>query len=85
MFTIRRAKVDDADTLLKLARMVHFINLPPDKEIIVQKIIHSRNSFLTLCNAKAPLEPEPEPKSIPTIAQVPFAATASPGSGHERR
>lgn len=67
MFIIRRAKVDDADTLLKLARMVHFINLPPDKEIIVQKIIHSRNSFLKLVNAKAPLEPEPEPKSIPTI------------------
>ncbi|MEM1185445.1 MAG: arginine N-succinyltransferase [Planctomycetota bacterium] len=65
MFIIRRAKVDDADTLLKLARMVHFINLPPDKEIIVQKIIHSRNSFLKLINAKAKFEPEPEPKTIP--------------------
>ncbi|MEM7754541.1 MAG: arginine N-succinyltransferase [Planctomycetota bacterium] len=67
MFTIRRAKVDDADTLLKLARMVHFINLPPDKEIIVQKVIHSRNSFLKLINAKAKFEPEPEPRAIPTI------------------
>ena len=67
MFIIRRAKVDDADTLLKLARMVHFINLPPDKEIIVQKVIHSRNSFLKLSNAKARPEPEPEPKSVPGV------------------
>jgi len=70
MFTIRRAKVDDADTLLKLARMVHFINLPPDKEIIVQKIIHSRNSFLKLVNAKAKTEPEPEPRAVPTVGQT---------------
>ena len=46
MFMIRRAKIEDADTLLKLARMVHFINLPPDKSIIQQKITQSRRSFL---------------------------------------
>ena len=61
---IRRAKVDDATTLLKLAKMVHFINLPPDKEIISQKIVHSRNCFLKLANAKAEPEPEPLPRSI---------------------
>ncbi|MEO0512774.1 MAG: arginine N-succinyltransferase [Planctomycetota bacterium] len=64
MFIIRRAKVDDADTLLKLSRMVHFINLPPDREIIVQKIIHSRNSFLSACGSNQPLEPEPEPTLV---------------------
>lgn len=64
MFIIRRAKVDDADTLLKLAKMVHFINLPPDREIIVQKIIHSRNSFLKACGSNQPLEPEPEPTLV---------------------
>lgn len=64
MYVIRRAKVDDGATLLKLAKMVHFINLPPDKEIITQKIVHSRNCFLKLANAKAEPEPEPMPKSI---------------------
>lgn len=64
MFIIRRAKVDDADTLLKLAKMVHFINLPPDREIITQKIIHSRNSFLKACGSNQPLEPEPEPTLV---------------------
>ncbi|MEM1329981.1 MAG: arginine N-succinyltransferase [Planctomycetota bacterium] len=45
MFIIRQARMEDADTLLKLARMVHFINLPPDKDIIAQKIQHSRRCF----------------------------------------
>ena len=67
MYVIRRAKVDDTTTLLKLAKMVHFINLPPDKEIISQKIVHSRNCFLKLANAKAEPEPEPMPKSIAGI------------------
>ena len=86
MFTIRRAKVDDAETLLKLARMVHFINLPPDREIIVQKIIHSRNSFLKVVNRRATLEPEPTPKMIaglngagtsPELSMTGLGATAS--------
>ncbi len=37
--------MDDATTLLKLAKMVHFINLPADQEIITEKIINSRASF----------------------------------------
>ncbi|MEO1008500.1 MAG: arginine N-succinyltransferase [Planctomycetota bacterium] len=45
MYIIRRAKIEDADTLLKLAKMVHFINLPPDKEIITEKILRSRDCF----------------------------------------
>ena len=45
MFVIRRARMDDAPTLLKLAKMVHFINLPADQEIITEKIINSRASF----------------------------------------
>jgi arginine N-succinyltransferase len=69
MYMIRRAKVDDATTLLKLAKMVHFINLPPDKEIITQKIVHSRNSFLKIANAKAAPEPEPVPKTIVGIGE----------------
>lgn len=45
MFVIRRAKMDDVPTLLKLSKMVHFINLPPDREIITEKIFNSRKSF----------------------------------------
>lgn len=45
MFVIRQATVDDAPTLLKLAKMVHFINLPADPDIIHRKIIRSRKSF----------------------------------------
>ncbi len=37
--------MDDLSTLLKLSKMVHFINLPPDKEIISEKIFNSRRSF----------------------------------------
>lgn len=46
VFLIRRAKIDDVPTLLKLAKMVHFINLPADKDVISEKIIWSRNCFL---------------------------------------
>ncbi len=45
MFLIRQATVDDAPTLLKLAKMVHFINLPADPDVINMKIIRSRQSF----------------------------------------
>ncbi len=45
MFVIRRAKMDDLDILIKLAKMVHFINLPADKDIIADKIRRSRESF----------------------------------------
>ena len=30
MFVIRQVATEDVTTLLKLARMVHFINLPPN-------------------------------------------------------
>ncbi len=45
MFLIRQVTVDDASTLLKLAKMVHFINLPADPDIIRTKIVRSRRSF----------------------------------------
>ena len=45
MFIIRQANVDDVPTLLKLAKMVHFINLPADPDIIGTKIARSRRSF----------------------------------------
>lgn len=45
MFLVRQAVIDDLPTLLKLAKMVHFINLPADKDIIAGKIGRSRRSF----------------------------------------
>jgi len=54
MFIVRRAKVEDSDTLLKLARMVHFINLPPDRDIIHEKILHSRRSFMRIGRNEKP-------------------------------
>lgn len=45
MFVIRQSKPKDVGTLLKLARMVFFINLPPDEQIISEKIQHSSRSF----------------------------------------
>ena len=64
MYRIRRAKLDDTPTLLKLAKMVHFINLPPDKDIIQSKIVHSRNSFLKVCGSRKKLAPDPVPPGI---------------------
>lgn len=46
MFTIRQAKIEDVPTLLKLARLVHFINLPADREIIYTKVARSRECFI---------------------------------------
>ena len=45
MFVIRQVATEDVTTLLKLARMVHFINLPPDRDIIASKVVRSRKSF----------------------------------------
>jgi arginine N-succinyltransferase len=46
VFAIRQAKIEDVPTLLKLAHMVHFINLPADREIIQQKVARSRECFI---------------------------------------
>lgn len=53
MFYIRRAVIEDLPTLLKLAKMVHFINLPADRDIISQKVIRSRKSFEAVAQGKA--------------------------------
>lgn len=51
MFIIRRATADDVPTLLKLAKMVHFINLPADKEILDDKAVWSRQCFMLAAEA----------------------------------
>jgi arginine N-succinyltransferase len=46
VFAIRPARIEDIPTLVKMARTVHFTNLPADREIIYGKVMHSRESFL---------------------------------------
>lgn len=46
MFVIRQAMPTDNATLLKLAKMVYFINLPPNDQIIAAKIEQSQKAFL---------------------------------------
>lgn len=53
MFYIRRALIEDLSTLLKLGKMVHFINLPADRDIISEKILRSRNSFKAVAEGRA--------------------------------
>ncbi|MEM1164911.1 MAG: arginine N-succinyltransferase [Planctomycetota bacterium] len=50
MFLFRQPQLDDADMLFKLARTSHFVNLPPAKDIIEEKIVHSRQSFRALAS-----------------------------------
>lgn len=52
MFLMRRAKTEDVSTLLKLAKMVHFINLPAEKDIINDKATWSRQCFLKAAGVK---------------------------------
>ena len=51
MFIIRQASLDDLGTLVKLAKMVHFINLPADKDIIISKVRRSQAAFLRAAGA----------------------------------
>lgn len=60
-FVVRRAMASDLPTLHKLSKMVHFINLPPDQEIISDKIRNSRQSFLRAArDAKRVHRPDPQ-------------------------
>ncbi|MBL0870600.1 MAG: arginine N-succinyltransferase [Phycisphaerales bacterium] len=53
MFLIRQAKAEDVPTLVKLAKMVHFINLPADRQIIEQKVSWSQQCFLMAAESRA--------------------------------
>lgn len=44
-FLIRSVRESDLDDLLRLSRLVYFINLPNDREILKRKIDKSMNSF----------------------------------------
>lgn len=54
MFLVRRAQPEDVGTLLKLAKMVHFINLPADRGIIEGKVSWSRQCFMLAAETQTP-------------------------------
>jgi len=74
MFLIRQAKPDDLDTLLKLAKMVHFINLPADRGVIENKIRWSAQSFARVRSGAPVGRAEDEP-DLPALGG---AAGSSP-------
>ena len=45
MFIARQATSEDVNSLMKLARTVHFINLPANRDLIARKVVDSRKSF----------------------------------------
>jgi arginine N-succinyltransferase len=64
VFLIRQSKPEDVSTLVKLARTVYFINLPPDERIIANKIEHSTRcvrGLLGLDEPKGPAKPRKKP------------------------
>jgi len=48
LFLIRQSQPDDVSTLSRMAKMVYFINLPPNEQIILGKIEHSNRCFASL-------------------------------------
>lgn len=44
-FIVRSVRLDDIDSLLDLSRLVYFINLPEDREVLKEKIQLSIDSF----------------------------------------
>ncbi len=74
MFLIRQGKPSDLDVLLKLAKMVHFINLPADRDVINDKLRWSRQSFEMVRNGEPPRSAEDDPE----LASLGGAAGSAP-------
>lgn len=81
MFLIRQSKPDDTSTLFKLARMVYFINLPPDEMIIAQKIEHSQGCFRKVAHG---VTAKAKPAAKVSKGKRP-AGEAAPGGAPARR
>jgi arginine N-succinyltransferase len=83
VFLIRRAKVEDVPTLYKLARMVHFINLPADKDLISEKVLRSRQCFMKLAgpgSASSGRKAESDAAKAKKSARAATNASAGDGS-----
>lgn len=75
MFLLRQAKPSDLGVLLKLAKMVHFINLPADKDVIEDKIRWSARSFAAVRAGSAALDAESQP-DLPSLGGAGGSAPA---------
>lgn len=65
MFLIRQSKPEDVSTLLKLARTVYFINLPPNEQLISAKIEQSAACFRRVAGLTDPSKARRRPKHPP--------------------
>jgi len=74
VFVIRQAIPDDVELFLKLAKMVHFINLPPDGDIILDKVRWSRTCFARVRDG----EPDLDTASMNDLHHLGGAAGKSP-------
>ncbi len=54
MFVVRQAKPRDVGALVKLARMVYFVNLPADERLLSEKINHSVRCFRRAAGGSEP-------------------------------
>jgi arginine N-succinyltransferase len=54
VFVIRQSHPEDVSTLSRMAKMVYFINLPPNEQIILSKIEHSNRCFEQLLTRPQP-------------------------------
>jgi arginine N-succinyltransferase len=82
MYLVRHAQPGDVSTLAKLARMVYFINLPPDEKIILQKIEGSRKAFRRAVEGEIH---EPAPADPAAADGQPRGATANAGLGNAHK
>jgi arginine N-succinyltransferase len=64
MYVIRQAHASDLDLFFKLAKTVHFINLPADKDIIAEKIDRSTRSFQAVHDDAAVIVPHPDNSAV---------------------
>jgi arginine N-succinyltransferase len=78
-FRIREARPGDDAALLELAKMVYFINLPPDRDIIRAKIDASQNAFLKAAGSRRkPADASKEPVRLEAASDgVSFSGTAA--------
>ncbi len=74
MFLIRQGKQSDLEILLKLAKMVHFINLPADQDVIADKLRLSAASFRSVRHG----EPSLSASAMPAVQSLGGAGGASP-------
>lgn len=56
MFVVRQAKPRDVPALVKLARMVYFVNLPADERLLAEKVAHSARCFRRAARGPEPAD-----------------------------